>query len=44
MFTFYSVQLLRDPDSKKAMKVFTFSLTYLTMLFVAMGVDVLLLG
>ena len=44
MFTLYSVQLLREPDSKKAMKVFTFSLTYLTALFVAMGVDVLVLG
>ena len=44
MFTLYSVQLLRDPDSKRAMKVFTFSLTYLTALFVAMGVDVLVLG
>jgi len=43
MFTFYSVQLLRDPNTKRAMKVFTFSLTYLTALFVAMAVDQLVL-
>ena len=43
MFTLYSVQLMRDPNSKRAMKVFTFSLTYLTMLFVAMAVDQLVL-
>lgn len=42
MFTFYSVQLLRDPNTKRAMKVFTFSLTYLTALFVAMAVDQLI--
>ena len=39
MFTLYSVQLLRDPNNKRAMKVFTFSLTYLTLLFIAMAVD-----
>ena len=43
MFTLYSVQLLRDPNAKRAMKVFTFSLTYLTALFLAMAVDQLVL-
>ncbi len=44
MFTMYSVQLLRDPTSERAMKVFTFSLTYLTALFIAMAVDQLVLA
>ena len=39
MFTGYAVQLLRDPTPKRAMTVFTFSITYLTALFVAMAVD-----
>ena len=43
MFTLYSVQLMRDPNAKRAMKVFTFSLTYLTALFVAMAADQLIL-
>ena len=44
MFTLYAVQLLRDPTSERAMKVFTFSLTYLTALFIAMAVDQLVLA
>ena len=43
IFTAYAIQLLRDPTSERAMKVFTFSLTYLTALFIAMAVDQLLL-
>ncbi len=40
LFTLYAVQLLRDPTPQRAMKLFTFSITYLTVLFVAMAVDV----
>ncbi len=43
MFTFYAVQLLRDPTAKRAMKMFTFSITYLSALFIAMAVDQLVL-
>ena len=39
MFTAYGLALLRDPTPQKAMKTFTFSITYLTVLFVAMAVD-----
>lgn len=41
MFTAYAVALLKDATPAKAMKLFTFSITYLTALFVAMAVDVL---
>ena len=43
LFTFYAVQLMRDPTPKRAMTMFTFSITYLTVLFVAMAVDQLVL-
>lgn len=39
MFTGYAVQLLRDPTPKRAMTLFTFSITYLSVLFIAMAVD-----
>ncbi|MDW3176671.1 MAG: heme o synthase [Acidimicrobiia bacterium] len=39
MFTAYAAQLLRDPTPKRAMTVFTFSITYLSVLFIAMAVD-----
>ncbi len=39
LFTLYAVQLLRDPTPKRAMKVFTFSITYLSVLFIAMAID-----
>lgn len=39
LFTGYAVQLLRDPTPKRAMTVFTFSITYLSVLFIAMAVD-----
>ena len=42
IFTLYAVQLLRDPNPKRAMKVFTFSITYLSVLFIAMGIDQLI--
>ena len=43
MFTYYAVALMRDPTPKRAMKMFTFSITYLSMLFIAMAVDQLVL-
>lgn len=42
-FTAYSIALLRDPTPKRAMTLFTFSITYLSALFVAMAVDQLIL-
>ena len=36
-----AVKLLRDPTTKQAMKVFTYSITYITLLFGAMALDVL---
>jgi protoheme IX farnesyltransferase len=41
MFTWLAVKLRRDPTTKLAMKVFTYSITYITLLFGAMAVDVL---
>ena len=42
VFTWYAVHLLRDRDPKVAMRVFTWSITYITLLFGAMAVDQLL--
>ena len=42
-FTLYSYRLLKDPTPQRAMKVFTFSITYLSVLFIAMAVDQLVL-
>ena len=42
VFTWYAVRLLRDRDPKVAMRVFTWSITYITLLFGAMAVDQLL--
>ena len=39
LFTAYAVALQRDPTPARAMKLFHFSITYLTVLFVAMAVD-----
>ena len=36
-------RLLADPGPRRAMHVFTFSITYLTVLFVALAADVLVL-
>ncbi len=41
VFTGMSVRLLRRPTPPLAMRLFTFSITYLTVLWVAMAVDVL---
>ncbi|MCU1369617.1 MAG: ctaB [Ilumatobacteraceae bacterium] len=40
-FTWFAVTLIREPTTKRAMKVFTYSITYITLLFGAMAVDVL---
>jgi heme o synthase len=42
VFTLQSVRLLRDPNSQVAMRVFTWSISYITLLFGAMAVDQLL--
>jgi heme o synthase len=42
VFTWYAVRLLRDRDPKAAMRVFTWSISYITLLFGAMAVDQLL--
>jgi len=41
IFTAMAVALLRDPTTKAAMKLFTYSITYITLLFGAMALDVL---
>jgi protoheme IX farnesyltransferase len=38
-FFVYAVALMRSPSPRRAMKLFGFSITYLTALFVAMGID-----
>jgi protoheme IX farnesyltransferase len=38
-FFAYALALHRDPTPKRAMRLFGFSITYLTALFVAMGAD-----
>ena len=39
LFTAMTVRLWRRPDAKQAMKVFTYSITYITLLFGAMALD-----
>jgi protoheme IX farnesyltransferase len=39
VFFAYTWSLLRDPSPRRAMKLFGFSITYLTALFIAMGAD-----
>ncbi|HEY8526522.1 MAG TPA: heme o synthase [Acidimicrobiales bacterium] len=39
VFTLYAVRLLRDTDPRSAMRVFTWSISYITLLFGAMAVD-----
>ena len=41
LFLWHTVRLLQNPDTRQAMRVFGFSITYLGALFVAMAVDVL---
>jgi heme o synthase len=42
VFTWFAVRLLRDPTPKVAMRVFGWSITYITLLFGAMALDQLL--
>jgi protoheme IX farnesyltransferase len=39
VFTWLSVQLLRDPVTARAMRLFTFSITWVTLLFAGMALD-----
>jgi protoheme IX farnesyltransferase len=39
IFTLYSVRLVRDGSSQVAMRVFTWSITYISLLFAAIAVD-----
>jgi protoheme IX farnesyltransferase len=41
-FTWFAVRLLLAPTTKGAMRVFTYSITYVTLLFGAMALDVLI--
>jgi len=41
VFLAHTTMLLKDPSAKRAMKVFGYSITYLTVVFVAMAVDIL---
>ena len=41
IFLGHTSVLLKDPSAKRAMKVFGYSITYLTVVFVAMAVDIL---
>jgi protoheme IX farnesyltransferase len=42
IFTYHTVRLLQDGDAGRAMRVFTWSITYITLLFGAMAADQLL--
>lgn len=42
VFTGLAVRLLRDPTTARAMRLFTFSITWVTLLFAAIALDVLL--
>jgi protoheme IX farnesyltransferase len=39
VFTWFAVDVIRRPDSVRAMRLFGYSITYLTVLFAAMAVD-----
>jgi protoheme IX farnesyltransferase len=41
VFTILTLRVRRDPDTKQAMRLFSFSITYVVLLFGAMTVDVL---
>jgi protoheme IX farnesyltransferase len=44
MFVTVAVRLYRDPEPARAIRLFTFSNTYLALLFLAVAVDVLVLA
>jgi protoheme IX farnesyltransferase len=39
LFIWYAVQLLRSATPERAMRLFTFSISYITLLFGAMALD-----
>lgn len=43
VFLAHTALLVRDPSPKRAMKVFGYSITYLTIVFVAMAADILVM-
>jgi protoheme IX farnesyltransferase len=43
LFTWYAAELVRDSSPQKAMRLFSYSITYVTLLFAAMAVDQLVL-
>jgi protoheme IX farnesyltransferase len=43
VFAWYAADLMRDSSAQKAMRLFTYSITYVTLLFAAMAVDQLVL-
>jgi len=43
VFLVHTAMLVRDPSPKRAMKVFGYSITYLTIVFVAMAADILVM-
>ncbi len=44
VFTWACIELVRHPTASRAMRVFAFSISYVTLLFGALAVDVLVLG
>ena len=44
VFMWHTVRLLSDLSARRAMKVFGYSITYVTVVFAAMAVDVLVRG
>jgi protoheme IX farnesyltransferase len=44
VFTWGCVDLVRRPSAKRSMRVFGFSITYVTLLFGALAVDILVLA
>ena len=44
LFLYYAVQLQRDGTTARAMRLFSYSISYVTLLFAAMALDALLIG
>jgi protoheme IX farnesyltransferase len=44
VFIAYAIRLFREPGEQLAMRLFRYSITYLSALFTAMALDALLLG
>ena len=43
VFLYYALQLQRDGTSARAMRLFSYSISYVTLLFAAMALDALLI-